>query len=160
MVYMYTDSTSVRSPVFYVLPKFLLDDEFKSLHNDAKLLYAFMLDRARLSAVRGLTGKDGRVFIYFSLEDAIEMLNIGHTKGTSIFRELEECGLIEREKGFNSTKIYVRSVETALKAVENDYDADLEQTSEVPEIGSPAAEKRNPECRNPTDNHNKSNNTD
>lgn len=84
---------------FYRIPKLLFSDErFEALSTDAKLLYGMLIDRMELSMKNGWTDKDGRVFIYFTLEDARERLKCGTEKIVKLFAELDSekgIGLIE-----------------------------------------------------------------
>ena len=57
-----------------------------------------MLDRMSLSLRNGWLDDQGRVYIYFTLEDAIDLIGCGHNKMVRIFKELETIGLIERKK--------------------------------------------------------------
>ena len=57
-----------------------------------------LIDRMELSMKNGWTDKDGRVFIYFTLEDARERLKCGTEKIVKLFAELDSekgIGLIE-----------------------------------------------------------------
>ena len=76
---------------FYRVPRLLIKDErFKGLSSDAKLLYGLMLDRMSLSMKNGWLDDDGRVFIYFSVENIMEQLGCGRGKCTKLLQELEE----------------------------------------------------------------------
>lgn len=87
-----------NSQPFYRIPKFLFGDEYKNiLSTDAKLLYALLLDRASLSAQNGWLAEDGRVFLYFTVAEASEVLKVNKNKVTRLFREIENAGLIERK---------------------------------------------------------------
>ena len=97
---------------FYRIPKALFTDEhFKAMSAEAKILYGLMLDRMSLSTRNGWLDVDGRVYIYFTLEDAIDMMGFGHNKIVRLFRELDEIGLIERKKQGQGkpTRIYVKN---------------------------------------------------
>ena len=97
---------------FYRIPKALFTDEhFKSVSAEAKILYGLMLDRMGLSTRNGWLDADGRVYIYFTLEDAIDMMGFGHNKIVRLFRELDEIGLIERKKQGQGkpTRVYVKN---------------------------------------------------
>ena len=97
---------------FYRIPKALFTDEhFKAMSAEAKILYGLMLDRMGLSTRNGWLDADGRVYIYFTLEDAIDMMGFGHNKIVRLFRELDEIGLIERKKQGQGkpTRIYVKN---------------------------------------------------
>ena len=61
---------------FYRIPKVLLTDHrYKGVSMEAKVLYGLMLDRMGLSIRSGWLDGDGRVYIYFTLEDAIATPN-------------------------------------------------------------------------------------
>ena len=53
------------------LPRFLLQDEaLRDISNDAKVLYALLLDRASISRQNGYVEPDGTIRLYFTLEQA------------------------------------------------------------------------------------------
>jgi len=85
---------------FYRIPKALFTDErFKKISCEAKVLYGLMLDRMGLSVRNEWFDTENRVYIVFTLQDAIEYLNCGKDKCVNLFKELEEsAGLIERKK--------------------------------------------------------------
>lgn len=100
---------------FYRIPKILFTDKrFKDVSVDAKVLYGLMLDRMALSMKNGWLDESNRVFIFFTLEDAIELLGYGHSKIIKLLSELDTTkgiGLIERKKQGQGkpTVIYVKS---------------------------------------------------
>ena len=74
---------------------------FKNLSTDAKLLYGLLLDRMGLSAKNGWYDEQGRVYIYYTLEEIMEDMNCGKDKGVKLLSELDAnrgIGLIERVK--------------------------------------------------------------
>lgn len=79
-------------------PRFLMEDSLADLSNDAKVLYALMLDRASISKINGFIEADGTVRVYFTVEQAQKKLHRSRQCATRIFRELESCGLICRKK--------------------------------------------------------------
>lgn len=94
-------SFTVNSPAasYIPLPRFLLQDEtFYELSNNAKVLYALLLDRASISRQNGYIEPDGTIRLYFTLEDAQKKLHRSRQCATRIFRELEYSGLIIRRK--------------------------------------------------------------
>lgn len=99
--------------VFYRIPKLLFKDErFSKISSDAKLLYALLLDRMSLSQKNGWVDENKRVYIYFSVQEIMEELNIGSEKCTKIMAELDDkkgCGLIQRKRQGQGkpSKIYV-----------------------------------------------------
>ena len=100
---------------FYRIPKVLFTDHrYKAVSVEAKVLYGLLLDRMSLSIRSGWLDDDGRVYIYFTLEEAIEFLGFGKDKLLRLFQELDRdrgIGLIERKKQGQGkpTKIYVKN---------------------------------------------------
>ncbi len=59
---------------FYRIPKILLTDRrYKGVSLEAKVLYGLLLDRMGLSARNGWLDDNGRVFLYFTQEEAMTM---------------------------------------------------------------------------------------
>ena len=75
-----------------------MEDSLAGLSNDAKVLYALMLDRASISKVNGFLETDGTIRLYFTLEQAQTKLHRSRQSATRIFRELEYSGLVIRKK--------------------------------------------------------------
>ena len=98
---------------FFRLPKCLVDDVcFAELSGDAKLLYAFFLDRVSLSIKNGWIDDKGRVFIYYSVKSVCEDLNCGTQKACKLLDELEKMGALERKRqGLGKpNKLYLKKV--------------------------------------------------
>ena len=103
---------------FIRMPKTLIyGDEYRFLSVHAKLLYALMADRANLSLSNEWIDRNGRVFIYFTIREICETLLCAHDKACRTLLELEDFGLIERQKQGqgNPTRIYVLPVQTSEK---------------------------------------------
>ena len=100
---------------FYRIPKALFTDSyFKDLSSDAKILYGLMLDRMSLSIKNQWFDENNRAYIYFSIEDIMELLNCGRNKAIKSMQELDDetgIGLIEkRRQGFGKVNIiYVKT---------------------------------------------------
>lgn len=100
---------------FYRIPKALFtDSRFKPVSTEAKVLYGLLLDRMGLSIKSGWMDEDGRVYIYFTLEDAMMLMGCGHGKAVRLFAELDTengIGLIDRKKQGQGcpAKIYVKN---------------------------------------------------
>ena len=61
---------TAQSPAasYVPLPRFLLQDEaLRNISNDAKVLYALLLDRASISRQNGYVEPDGTIRLYFTL---------------------------------------------------------------------------------------------
>ena len=73
---------------FYRIPKQLISDErYRGVSVEAKLLYGLMLDRMALSLKNGWLDEQGRVYIYFVLEEVEEAMCCGHDKALKLFQE-------------------------------------------------------------------------
>lgn len=119
---------------FYRIPKVLFTDpSYRRISSDAKILYGLMLDRMGLSVRNGWLDEYNRVFIFFTLEDALEYLCCGHTKAVSLFGELDKAGLIERKKQGQGkpTKIYVKNFVRNAEVLTSE-----KRKSKVPHSGS------------------------
>lgn len=109
---------------FYRIPKILVTDErYRGVSSDAKILYGLMLDRMSLSIKNGWIDNEGRVYIFFTLEDAQEQLSCGHGKAVKMFDELDTqkgVGLIERKRQGQGRPaiIYVKNFATVNTASE------------------------------------------
>ena len=100
---------------FYRIPKLLFTSEyFKNLSCEAKVLYGLMLDRMSLSIKNRWFDEEDRAYIFFSVEEIMEMLNCGRNKAVNCLKELDQekgIGLIEKKRiGLGKTNvIYVKN---------------------------------------------------
>ena len=85
---------------FYRIPKALfVDERFKPISAEAKILYGILLDRMSLSRKNGWLDEADRVFIIFTLEEVMEAIGCADQKATKLLNELEsKAGLIERKR--------------------------------------------------------------
>ncbi len=101
ITYSYYTNALASQNAFFRLPRALYEKEcFRGLSNDAKTLYALMLDRMSLSLVNEWLDEDGKVYINYSLEDIMTTLNCGKTKAVALLKELDSengIGLIEKK---------------------------------------------------------------
>ena len=123
---------------FYRIPKLLFTDErFKELSTDAKVLYGLMLDRMSLSSKNQWYDRERKVFIYFSLEDVMELLNCKKNKAIDTMKELDAekgVGLIEkvRQGQGKPTMIYVKNfMEKSEQKLEKQTSEEKQGISEV-----------------------------
>ncbi|ETP71218.1 replication initiator protein A (RepA) [Lachnospiraceae bacterium JC7] len=89
---------------------------------DSKLLYSLMLDRSSLSAKNGWLDEEGRVYIFYMLEQIMADMHCANQKATKLLKELEtKAGLIERQKQGQGkpTRIYVKDFATGLPGDKN-----------------------------------------
>ena len=100
---------------FYKIPKELFTNNyFKVISTDAKVLYGLMLDRISLSVKNGWLDDQNRVFIFFSVDDTMELLNCKKNKAIQTIAELDietGIGLIEKKRQGQGkpTRIYVKN---------------------------------------------------
>ncbi|WP_373216241.1 DUF6017 domain-containing protein [Ruminococcus sp. 5_1_39BFAA] len=87
---------------FYRVPKVLFTAEcFKNLSCEAKVLYGLMLDRMGLSIKNRWFDEEDRVYIVFTVEEIMELLNCKSQKATKLIKELDMengIGLIEKKR--------------------------------------------------------------
>ena len=75
---------------FYRVPRLLIKDKrFKKLSSDAKLLYGLMLDRMALSVKNGWFDAENRAYIYYTVENNMEVLGCSRGTCTKVLAELE-----------------------------------------------------------------------
>lgn len=99
MAFEYYYSGEGEQYVFYRIPKALFTDEqYRTVSTDARVLYGLMLDRLALSERNGWCDEEGRLFIYFTLEDVEKCLSVSHGKALTLMRELEKVELIRKKR--------------------------------------------------------------
>ena len=83
-------------PRYLMLPRFLLEAE---LPDSSRLLYALLLDRARLSMrSEGWTDEHGRVYLIYTIRDLSATMHRSESAVKVALRALEAAGLISRER--------------------------------------------------------------
>ena len=122
---------------FFKIPKQLIKEkQFKTLSNDAKLLYSLMLDRLHLSIKNGWHDNENRIYIYYTMQEIMEDLNCSNPTCTKILAELDSkkgIGLIERKKQGQGKpdRIYVKVfVESTQEVADEDCDCQFFQENE------------------------------
>ena len=145
MTFNYFYGTEADQFSFYRIPKALFTDSyFKDLSSDAKILYGLMLDRMSLSIKNQWFDDQNRAYIYFSIEDIMELLNCGRNKAIKSMQELDDeagIGLIEkRRQGFGKVNIiYVKTSmpeKTEKEKLEEGLEKFKKQTSEKNEAST------------------------
>ncbi len=114
---------------YYQVPKELYtNSRYKTIiNNDAKMLYALLLDRMELSRTNGWIEDDGTIFLIFKREDLADMLGICVTTVWRAIKQLKEVGLIEEKRqGLNRPNlIYIGKI---------DYSVPDDEVAETDEI--------------------------
>lgn len=120
---------TVKSPAasYIPLPRFLLlDKELQDISNDAKVLYALLLDRASISRQNGYIDPDGTIRLYFTVEQVQKKLHRSRQSATRIFRELEYSGLIIRKKqGLGKPAVITLNHPADARLIMKEDDADV-----------------------------------
>ena len=84
---------------FYRIPKpLILNQDYRSVPVEAKMLYGLMLDRMGLSVRNSWLDEQGRVFIYYTVDAVREDLCCGKEKACKLLADLERADLIERRR--------------------------------------------------------------
>lgn len=100
---------------YYQVPKELYTNaRYKTTtSNDAKMLYALLLDRMELSRANNWVDSDGTIFLIFKREDLADMLGICTTTVWRAIKQLKEVGLIaEKRQGLNKPNlIYIGKID-------------------------------------------------
>ena len=75
VIFKYFEGQDAEQFSFYRIPKQLFTvSYFKGLSSDAKILYGLMLDRISLSVKNHWFDEENRAYIYFSIDDVMELL--------------------------------------------------------------------------------------
>lgn len=144
---------------FYRIPKELMvNSEFNKLSSDAKILYGLLLDRMNLSRKNNWIDDKNRVYIIFTLNDAMYQLGKSHTTCSKLFKELEKYQLLSKiVRGLGKPAIiYLHNVFRNKAQILNFQDTEIQSAkiwkSRVQESGSL-------DFQNLAPNNNKYNNT-
>ena len=107
---------------FAQLPSFLFEQEaFRPLTNEGKILYTMLLRRSELSHRHGCADSQGRIYIYFTIEETVALLHCGRQKAVDTLRELQHSGLLEikRQGCGNPNRLYPRFFDETTQPCEN-----------------------------------------
>ena len=142
---------------FFKFPKpFIYDEKYKTLSNNAKMLYMLLFDRLELSLKNGWHDKEGNVFQYYTNEQLMTDLNCNSNKTIiKIKKELKDAGLMtEVRQGMNlPNRIYLDalngSVESTFQEVQKVHLGSVENTlSEVQKVHTIKTENTKTENNN------------
>ncbi|MFT8757820.1 replication initiator protein A [Leuconostoc pseudomesenteroides] len=115
----YFDVREVQNNQFKQFPMILSDkrSQYYELSNEAKMAYMFMKDRFSLSLSHGWFDDHGHVYIYMTIVELCELLNVGETKAKKTRRELVEVGLLKSVgQGLNMpSRLYIGQLDLTIK---------------------------------------------
>ena len=98
---------------FFKFPKpFIYDEKYKTLSNNAKLLYMLLFGRLELSIKNGWHDRDGNVFQYYTNEQLMVDLNSSEKTIIKFKKELKDVGLLKEVRQGNNlpNRIYISAV--------------------------------------------------
>lgn len=101
------------------------EDEFRTISDSSKILYALLLGRTYVSSKNHLCDEKNRVYVYFTLDEVMKTFGVGPTKAKAMFRELvsidgKNIGLIVKERiGNKPSRIYVLNSKEVLNLLRN-----------------------------------------
>lgn len=103
-----------RNMSFVILPKFLFNDEFCDMSNDAKMLYAILRDRCSLSKKNRWIDKNGDIYLIYTREKLSIIMNCSVNTVRKGIEQLKEYNLIEEvRRGLTKPNwIYVLTTDT------------------------------------------------
>ena len=89
------------------------------LTQTARILYALLLDRSKISRNNGWKNEKGYVYVIYPIMDLAQVLDKSHMTIKKALNELEDAGLLERQKqGFSKPNLlYVRILAEEKKSV-------------------------------------------
>ena len=100
--------------LFYQMPKFLFEEEFSELSNDARILYMLLKDRHELSVKNKWYNKRGEIYLIMTREEMETMLNLSPPTVRKLVEELKKLNLIEEERqGGNKPNLLYLTVKSA-----------------------------------------------
>ena len=101
--------SEVKNNAFYQFPQWLLDEEYKHLSLRAKVMYMLIFDRRTLSIQNEWHDKNGDVFVYFTNQQFMVLLNCNEKTVIKAKKELQDFGFIKEERqGVNKpNRLYI-----------------------------------------------------
>lgn len=110
MTIRYYTEQQIDNLIYVQTPKVLLyGSEYKDMMPQAKLLYIALLDKLKLSMMKGWNDSEGKYYVIMSIEYGAEMLGFSHSTLRRCKVELKKHNLIEEKRvGLNQpNRIYV-----------------------------------------------------
>ncbi|HGA0567759.1 TPA: replication initiator protein A [Streptococcus agalactiae] len=99
----------VKNNQFYQFPQWLLKEPYNVLSDKAKLIYMLLFDRRTLSVENKWFDDDGKVYMYFTNEQFMELLKCSEKTIIKSKKELSNFGLLnEVRQGINKpNRLYI-----------------------------------------------------
>ena len=112
----------VRNNRFYQFPQWLLEEPYSNLSHRAMLMYMLLWDRRGLSEKNNWYDKNGKVYVYFTNEQFMEVLKCSKQTVVTTKEELHKFDLLEEvRQGINKpNRLYINgSLKNRLQEVQN-----------------------------------------
>ncbi|MBA2796588.1 DnaD domain protein [Streptococcus porcinus] len=110
----------VKNNRFYQFPQWLLKEPYNVLSDKAKLIYMLLFDRRTLSEQNKWYDTDGKIYMYFTNEQLVDVLKCSNKTIVKAKKELQEANLLkEVRQGVNKpNRLYINgSVESTRQEV-------------------------------------------
>jgi uncharacterized protein with HEPN domain len=104
----------IKRNTFFQMPKFLFEDEFKSLSNDARVLYSLLRDRHDLSVKNGWVNADNEVYLNFSRDSMCDLLGLSKKTVIKAMDDLKKHRLVDEQRMGQGkpNRIYLLTIES------------------------------------------------
>ena len=92
---------------YYQMPQELFNNEkYRKLSIEAKVIYAFLLNRMNLSRINKWINGRGEIYLIYTRKEIQSKLNLSDKPVTRAFKELRETNLIKEERqGFGKPNL-------------------------------------------------------
>lgn len=144
----YFYETETEQYLFYRIPQILFTSPlFRKISSDAKVLYGIFLDRTGLSIKNNWIDSNGRVFIYYKVDEIADVLGCHTQKARKVLAELDSekgIGLISRKRQGQGKpdRIYVRNFNSPVN-----QKSDASGSSDIKKSESHSSGKKSPDKR-------------
>lgn len=97
----FLDATRASGYAYYVIPKAMLRfGKTLGIDTDEVLLYTILKERTKLSFKNGKVEEDGRIYIYYTRQEAAKYLGWSLRKTVDVFQALADHGLLNETEEF------------------------------------------------------------
>ena len=127
----YFSRSDAETLSFFKLPKALFTEEkYIPMSAEAKVLYAFLLDRLSLSLANEWFDKNGNAFIIYTLKEIQEAFHTSRPSAIKRLDELEAADLLKRSQSGigRASKIYLKKLVIEPKEEDTDPSDDTEES--------------------------------
>ena len=149
-------NNDIQNFPFIKYPRALIDSPmFSDISVESRTLLALLLDRLGVSKLNSdrFTDKNGEIFVIFTIDEACRKLGCGRTKVLRLFRELEEYGMILRERNNRCKPYEIIITKYAFDILKQDLAKSQNETSRSHEIKPHEVSKSNPNYNNKNNNN-------